>query len=392
MVVLIVFVMLGQARGQEIIKIGLLDDVQESVIGAEDGLRVLEDNGESISLTEKDVYQFEKKGDNIGFADNQLTSESLIIYPQDFNSLISVNGLEYKGYIEILNRPQGLTVINYVDFKNYLSSVVGSEVSSSWPMETLKAQVVVARTYALRNLESHLSRGYNLSATVRSQAYKGVGVSNERTQRAVKETEGEVVVYNGNLISAVYHSTAGGQTAAGATVWGSETPYLQSVSSNDTESPHYSWEKVYSREEIENILRSRGISIKNLDRIKLEDKGPSSRPRSISVYDLDGSRYSINSNQFRSWLDLRSTRFAIKRDNSLRFKIPLNRFSFDLNNLGKSRSFNLTDKDGAYRFVGNGWGHGVGMSQWGAYQMAKEGYSYDQILAHYYQGTEIGTR
>ncbi|OCL25174.1 hypothetical protein U472_12445 [Orenia metallireducens] len=372
------------------VKVGILDDVEEVLIGAENGIKVMLDNGVELSLILADRFNVKKNNDLISFGKNIFQEDKILIYPVDSNSLISVNGRKYRGYLEILNNNKGLTVVNHVDFDYYLASVVGSEISARWPMDSLKAQAVVARTYALRNIKSHASKGYNLSATVRSQAYKGYAFEHPRTLTAVKETHNEVAIYQGQLIAAVYHSTAGGQTAKGATIWSSDTPYLQSVSSPDDISPHYSWQKEYSKDEIEKILVAKGVPLTGLKQISLEGVGPSGRASFIRIFDINDRIYDVDSSTFRFWLGLKSTRFTINNSSSLKLSNLDNSFTFDLESLGVKDDFTTTDEDDHYQFVGYGWGHGVGMSQWGAYQMAKEGYTYQEILKHYYQGIDIG--
>ncbi len=375
LLILIMAAPLVTARDR-IVKVGLLDDINKVSIKAKEGIRVLSDEVKPLLLAENIEYDFKWDENFIIVNDNYFTAPSLLIWPARQGNLLSVNGRKYRGYIEISKDAEGLTVVNHVNFSNYLASVVGSEINSNWPLEVLKAQAVVARTYALRNMGSHLSRGYNLSSTVSSQAYKGVSCESERTIRAVYDTKGEVIIYNGDLISAVYHSTAGGQTAKGAVIWGSDLPYLQSVISFDDRSPYYSWQKEYSKEEIEKILIDKKINIEQLKGIALKDRGPSGRPKTIIIEDSMGSIYKVDSSKFRFWLGLRSTRFTITKAIPISFNCGRNSYSKDLAGV-------------RYFFTGYGWGHGVGMSQWGAYQLAKEGFDYQEILQHYYIGTRI---
>ena len=370
------------------VKVGILDDVGAALIGADNGVKVVLNDGVEFNLISSDRFNIKKNNDLIYFGKNIFQEDKVLVYPVGSNSLISVNGRKYRGYLEILNHTKGLTVVNHLGFDYYLASVVGSEISAKWPMESLKAQAIVARTYALRNMKSHASKGYNLSATVRSQAYKGYSFEHPRTLTAVQKTHNEVATYQGQLIAAVYHSTAGGQTAKGATIWSSDTPYLQSVSSPDNISPHYSWQKEYSKGEIEKILVAKGVSLTGLKKIALEDVGPSGRASFIRIFDSNDRIYDVDSSTFRFWLGLKSTRFIINRNNSLRLSNLDNSFTFDLATLGVEDSFTTTEDD-RYQFIGHGWGHGVGMSQWGAYQMAENGYAYQEILKHYYQGIDI---
>ncbi|TDX51036.1 SpoIID/LytB domain-containing protein [Orenia marismortui] len=388
LIILTLLTPVSEAQSRRV-KVGLLDNVDDVLIKADNGIRVVLDNGLELSLNLDKSYNFISQNDLVLFGQNVFQEDRYIVYPLKSEDLLSVNGRKYRGFLEILNTDQGLTVINNIKFDHYLASVVGSEINANWPLESLKAQTVVARTYALRNIASHLSKGYNLSATVRSQAYKGVAFEHPRTLKAVRETKNEVATYQGELIASVYHSSAGGQTAQGSTIWGSETPYLQSVSSPDDLSPHYSWKSEYSKREIEKILVTKNILIKDLQEITLENIGPSGRPSLVRIHDINNKYYDIDSSRFRFWLGLRSTRFTIVKNNSLRLSRNKSRFSFDIERLGVDNKLKLKDQNDSYLFSGYGWGHGVGMSQWGAYKMSKEGYSYQEILKHYYYGIRI---
>ena len=210
----------------------------------------------------------------------------------------------------------------------------------------------------MRNLNSHASKGYHLSNTIYSQVYKGHHVTTPRLYQAVRETAGEVLTYQGQLISAVYHSNAGGKTAQGAVIWGGNHPYLQSVKSKDHRAPNYQWEKKYKQEQLIKILTAQGFDLATIEKINLTGRGPSGRARGV-VLTGRNKTIEVDSSDFRFWLDLRSTKFSVTRVNN------------------------------GYVFKGKGWGHGVGMSQWGACQMAKEGHAYQEILDHYYQNTKL---
>jgi len=373
MLLMLIMIMPVAEAEDRIIMIGLLDNVDGFSVGAERGVRVLVNNGDSLVLDGDREYSFELNNGTIIFDKYFLSTESLLIWSARQGDLLKINGREYRGYMEILKRDDHFTVINHLNFSDYLASVVGSEINPNWSEEVLKAQAVVARTYALRNMQSHAAKGYNLSSTVRSQAYKGVSFEDERTLQAVKETAGEVVTYNGNLIAAVYHSTAGGQTAKGEIIWGSKIPYLQSVISNDEESPYYSWQKEFSKEELERLFREQGINIVDLKGIVLDNLGPSGRAEKIIINDRFNGDNKVDSSKFRFWLGLRSTKFTVIK------VTPIFLAEDDEHN----------QPEIAYLFKGYGWGHGVGMSQWGAYQLAKEGFDYQEILQHYYINTEI---
>ena len=341
----------------KIIKVGLANETENIEISSGQGIKIKTSDGYSLHLTETTHFEFKKVGQFVRINNYFFASDYILVYPLG-EKMLTIDSREYKGSIKLLNNSQTMTVINKVKMIDYLASVIGSEIDPEWPLAALKAQAVVARTYALRNLNSHASQGYHLSNTIYSQVYKGYHVTTDKIYQAVKSTAGQVLTYDGKLISAVYHSNAGGKTAQGAVIWGGDTPYLQSVNSNDHYAPNYKWQKKYSITEIIEILNAKGISLTTINRIGFQGLGPSGRSEKI-VIDGNGQEVSVDSSDFRFWLNLRSTKFSIEK------------------------------YDNGYLFKGKGWGHGVGMSQWGAYQMAKEGSAYQEILYHYYQNTKL---
>ncbi|MGM0368808.1 MAG: SpoIID/LytB domain-containing protein [Bacillota bacterium] len=359
LVLLILFFNYGSVTANNApIKIGLMDDAKDLTISSDAGLEVKTSDGYSLDLTEDSSFHFAKTGKFIRINNYFFDSDYLMISAPANNDLVNIDARDYKGKIKLFNTGQTMNVINQVGFKDYLASVIGSEIDPEWPMEAIKAQAVVARTYALCNLNSYASQGYNLSNTIYSQAYKGDHVTTSKTYQAVEETAGEVLTYKGELISAVYHSNSGGKTAQGSTVWGGDTPYLQSVDSKDSAAPHYQWQKEYTIDQLEEILALKKSKLEDIKAIKLESVGPSGRPSQV-VIEGANREISVDSSKFRFWLDLRSTKFSV------------------------------TKLEDGYLFEGNGWGHGVGMSQWGAYQMAIDGFEYREILDHYYQNTKL---
>ncbi|MDR5658829.1 SpoIID/LytB domain-containing protein [Serpentinicella sp. ANB-PHB4] len=149
----------------------------------------------------------------------------------DDNSVLQHKGLEYFGTFEISRSNKRdssgtelLDLINILNIETYLRGVVPGEIYVTWPMDTIKAQTLAARTYALRHINS--SRKYDVCDTVMSQVYKGVSIDNERTNTAIQETRGEVIVHNNLLIDAVYSASAGGHTIDAADIWGGNIPYL----------------------------------------------------------------------------------------------------------------------------------------------------------------------
>lgn len=246
-------------------------------------------------------------------------------------------------------------VINYLDLEDYLLSVVPSEMPSLWPLEALKAQAIAARSYALANLGKHASAGYDLKDNTEDQVYLGVKSEADSTNAAVSYTKGLVMKYNGKPICAYFHSCSGGSTEKAENVWHSPVPYLKSVIDFNQEAPLYNWTKNYSIFQTESGLPK---DIGYIFSITILAKAPSGRATYILINGSNGSRI-ISGEAARKYFNLPST------------------------------NFNVTPTETAYVFAGKGFGHGLGLSQWGAKSLAKYGYNAAQILCYYYDGISI---
>jgi stage II sporulation protein D len=249
--------------------------------------------------------------------------------------------------------------VEQISLEDYVIGVVGAEMPASFSLEALKAQSVLARTYALKKI----SQNQVLSDTTSNQVYKDVnqlkslwGSSFDtyynKIKSAVSSTKDQYLAYNGNYIEAVYHSTSNGQTEDAAVVWGNSFPYLVGVDSHwDLDASSYLRETVKEYNVLSSIL---GIDFNVSTNIEVLSRTSSNR---IDKIEIDGNVYT--GIELRNLLGLRSTDFDIK------------------------------EEDNDVVFVTRGYGHGVGMSQYGANGMAKEGYSYTDILAHYYPNTVL---
>ncbi|HXW68333.1 MAG TPA: SpoIID/LytB domain-containing protein [Dissulfurispiraceae bacterium] len=271
---------------------------------------------------------------------------------------VILGGMKYFGNIEVWKSEKGLYIINEISMEDYVKGVVAAEVGSNWEIEAQKAQAVAARTYALYQREHNVTSKmrYHLTSSVLHQAYKGNDIP-ASIVKAVDETKGEVLMYEGSPIIAYYHSTSGGMTEDPAEVFGKSYPYLKSIETNCELSPYYIWEKRLSAADIE-----KAMNVSGLKDIIIDSHTVSNRVKVLRLV-TDSGEVEVAGNTFRKnigWDALPSTL--------------------------------ITDitKDGAiYIFEGRGYGHGVGMCQWSALEMAKEGKSYREILSTFYPGTTI---
>lgn len=308
-------------------------------------------------------------------------NDNLPVFLKPLGDKVKVNNKFYYGNLEIKNIDNKIWVINILDIEDYLKGVVPCEIGkiNKRLIESAKAQAIAARTYAYRHLNKYANLGFDLYATVKDQVYKGISVEDTLINNAILKTKGLVLTYQGKPIDAKYHSTCGGYTADFNDAWhGCPSSYLRSVKCGFcNDSPHFCWKKEFDKKDFFNILRKNlygmGISIPDTEAIrKLKFKRNSQSKRIIEV--------------------------IINTDNDKEYKIPV--YSIrrlfgsekDPNGLLKSNYFTIYVRNNTIIIEGRGYGHGVGMCQFGAMGMAKKGKNYKAILKHYYPGTKITLR
>lgn len=251
----------------------------------------------------------------------------------------------------------------------YLEGVVAGEMKNDWPMEALKAQAIVARTYTLAKMAEGELTEHEADASTdigEFQAYQASAV-NDAVKQAVQMTRGQVLEYEGAPIMAWFHASAGGKTATAEEGLGytkSPTPYIQPVMSPDEDAPEevQSWEVVFTQEEMKAALTSLGHDGAAVDSIMITGFGPSGR----------ATNFLINGSINVSGPQLRTALGSMKLMSMMLDDVAVN--------------------DRAVRFQGRGYGHGVGMSQWGAHYMADMGSTAEEIVLHYYPGATITKR
>lgn len=338
-----------------------------------------------------------------------------IIQIKGEGSYIFANNRPYRGIIEIRNSQERLNIINELNIEEYLYGVMRMEISDLWPTEVIKAQAVAARTYALKNLGKHRKQGFDLTATDLDQVYGGVAAERESTNKAVDETYGEVLTYNGEIISSFYHSDSGGITEDVENVWGRYLPYLRSVPEPIIYvSPVSFWSYEILKDDLEKILKDKNLFSGKLIDLQVQKRSRSGRVIRLKIIHTNGE-VEISGQRLRNYLGrtlLKSTLFEIERlreKEEIITKRYLSEDTLHLSDNSSKTGKELFITDGGFfysnleslyvvgyqriadKFImkGRGWGHGVGMSQWGAKALAEQGYNYIQILKHYYQGVEL---
>jgi len=270
---------------------------------------------------------------------------------------IFFSGQSYSGSFEILRDKNGLHVINNLPFEKYIEGVVASELGKDWEIEAMKAQAVISRTYALLYKNINSGDRFHLTSSVLHQLYKEGEDVEPAVKRAVNATKGEILMYGRDPVKAFYHATCEGRTELPEEVWKESFPYLKSVECNCKNAPYESWQRRFSPEEI-----SRALGITGLKDIYIASYTATGRARTLKLLTETNEVKEVIATELRRALgykELPSTDFSIKK----------------------------TDTE--IIFDGKGYGHGVGLSQWGALEMAKEGRNYREILEHFYPGTTI---
>lgn len=287
-----------------------------------------------------------------GVSFGQWRGTQLTIEPTN-DGYVWINDRWYRGRARVVRGNKGLVAVNDVDLEQYLYSVLGAEMSADWPLEALKAQAVAARSYALYKRQTQGNGVYDVGDTTAWQVYKGLETEATGTHMAVNATAEQVLTFKNQIIEAVFHSASGGHTENVEDVWTDPRPYLRGVADYDQGTPGYQWVKTFSRPQLSKLL---GVS--NVRSLTPEKTTPHGRVITMKVVGGGGTKR-ISGNDLRRVLGLRSTRFTVSATSS------------------------------GFQLDGRGFGHGLGLSQWGAYKLAEQGYDYQQILGHYYQNTAI---
>ncbi|MTI79759.1 MAG: SpoIID/LytB domain-containing protein [Firmicutes bacterium] len=329
------------------------------------GLSAVNAEGEIINLSE-DLSQYKFITVN-GMNDFQVNTKQQLV-----TLFGSGESKRYRGDFDFRLDEKGITIINDLPFEEYLYGIVPSEMPNHWPKEALKAQAVVARTYALYSQGQYLAYGFDILASQQNQIYHGYDQETTATNAAVQQTKGQVLTYDNRLIMAVFHSSNGGFTGNCSEVWKEEVPYLQAKKDSfDYNEKHYNWSITMTADQIAKQLTERGYPysvVLNLAEAQRDETGARVKVMHLKGLDKNGDLKEedvFNADRVRFALGLKSSVFNMDKH-------------YDQNN-------NLQQ----VTFSGNGWGHGLGMSQYGARAMSLEGYTYQDILKYYYSDVEL---
>ncbi len=299
--------------------------------------------------------------------------------------ILNVNGRMYRGELWVMKDADNyLLVVNYLPIEKYLMGVVPSEIGhlNKDKIEASKAQAVAARTYAISHFKKHYDMGYDIECTVADQVYNGVSAEDKITNKAIIQTRGIVALYDNKPIDAKYHSTCGGYTANNEDEWGgAPVPYLRGVEDASgclffkhyycEDSKHFSWAHKFKKKDFYILvsrnfsdMKGRKIKIKS---VKIKNTDKYGRVKSIELKSDKGKKYIIKG------LDIRKIFKGVNAPG----------------NILRSRLFKIKKHFNTITIEGKGFGHGVGMCQYGAMGMAEDGKNYKEILKHYYKGIQL---
>lgn len=279
-------------------------------------------------------------------------------------------GYKYYGDFEYVRRTgEKLTVINVVGLEDYVKGILPYEMNAAWPIEALKAQAVCARTFAANNFGTYASAyGFDVTNDTYCQAYRGTTLASANSDSAVDSTAGQYITYGGKTISATYYSSNGGGSESSENVFGGYLAYQRGKADpfeakSDSINGKSSWSFTYSKEQLGSIIAGTGVNIGAITSVDV-------------TYSESGNAVNI---VFRDAYGHSATYAKNKCYNFCTGKLGL-----------YSIHFTVQDNGSSFVFSGGGWGHSVGMSQFGAYAMAKYyGYTYDQIISFYYTGVSL---
>lgn len=374
----------------------------------------------AVQLRAQDMYQiFDTSNDKLLYSSSKqensfLNVRNKLLYLNDFklpnkiriragkDAFVQINRRTYRGEVIVSVDNGRIDVINILPLEEYLYSVLPQEMPASWPEQALKAQAVAARSFAYSSLGKRDILGYDVLADTSSQVYGGKEYENPLTTKIVQDTRGEVVFFKDKVAETFFHSSSGGRTESSLMVWGSEIPYLQSVEDFDQQAPHYKWLVSFAPEELDRMFLEAGYKMGKIKAFELSplaktadkktaDRTAAGRLNQLRVLGEQGWEV-IKGSKFREILKLKSTLFDIAIGIPMpdtieaplvdRFGNQVGQVDIDIN-IDNKNSIGLP-KDGEnirrlsrsnnekIIITGYGWGHGVGMSQWGAKGMAED--------------------
>jgi stage II sporulation protein D len=424
------YLKIGLKFGNNCVSTGTLKSDQGFLLGTIDGRSF--DEGMPLPAYNEITITNENGNIVVRDTDGVLLSADMgssgCIMPTDYedDGILYYDGTPYRGGIHFLAKSNSnMAVINVIQLEHYVYGILNSELGYTNPKEALKAQAVVARSYAEQNLAKHSSDGFDLCTSTHCQVYKGYSGEYDATNEATDETEGEFLLYDGEPVSAFYFKNSGGYTQNSEDVWSGKLPYLRAV--KDEYSPSYPWSTSLSFEIIKTKLESAGFSPGTIQSVSINGYNNTGAVSELKIVGSGATVYLkkenirsvlgatiIKSNMFKlgkgsasggngTWnisngikvteSDANSNLYVIS-DSGKAKKIEAEGL-YGSNGLvtillgSKASESTQTVTSGTVEFNGYGYGHGVGMPQDSAVEMAKQGFDYKEILNYFFTDIEV---
>lgn len=350
------------------LRVAIRESVSSLTVGSSTPAKLVDGLGRPVGqIPAMEGFEAEAVSGAVAIKDSR--AWQLTVVPEG-DGLVFIGDRWYRGNVRLMRTSQGFMAINQVDVEDYLASVIGKEMYVTWPIEALKAQAVASRSYALFKQKKRGKESYDLLSTTSSQVYGGLDGEAPSTREAVKSTRGQILAYNGQVIEAVFHSSSGGHTENSEQVWSSAVPYLKGVEDFDQNAPVYQWTVNFTAAQ----LRQRLPGVGNIKALTPVQTTPNGRVRQIKITGDAGSQ-TMSGDQVRKALGLKSALFTAEPQSQA----------------GLVAGTPTVGAPSTFVVSGRGYGHGIGMSQWGAHGMAQQGKTFQEIVLHYYPGTQIIT-
>ena len=345
-------------------------------------------------------------------------------------------GYKYHGGFQYIRDDGNITVVNFVPMQEYVKGVVPYEMSAKWPLEALKAQALCAKTYALYNYGKH-GKNFDVCGSTDCQVYSGAGSATENSDRAVDETYGMYLLYDGKPINAVFHSSDGGATENSENVWSATLPYLRGVYDNNEDLDtciNGRWSYEYSSDELTYILNAKGYPCSKIVNMFVKEYTDMGNVKTLTLVDSNGKEFNFSKEKSRTILYsstykkyTHSQRYTVRRkgesdssgatiyvndaSNQIDLKYDyvyavgkegknqiLKNNIYIITSTGKEQKSSeekkpasTSSEENIFVVSGTGWGHNVGMSQNGAKAMALAGKTAEEIIHFYYTDVVIET-
>lgn len=356
----------AQTAAPSRVQVAIVRGAVSAALTADGGVEVVEPGGRRRPLEWKGLIRLRPREGGLRLADLRLPSGTRLVPAA--GARVRVGPDPYEGTLILrLDPGQTVSIIEDVPMEDYLLGVLPNEMDPNWPLEALKAQAVVARSFAYANLGRFRKEGFDLTADTRTQVYRGLSGVNENVRAAVRQTRGEVLGWKGRLLRTYFHACCGGHTENAAEVWGGDPaqtpkPLRGVVDKWCRTSPQMHWSAYFAWSDLTAALEENASLTGTLKSLRLGR-------RDAAGYECD------------------FVARAGRRD--VRVKAAEVRLALGASDLKSTKIRRMIARKKGVEFYGAGSGHGVGLCQWGARRQAEHGRGYEQILRFYFPGATL---